>query len=47
MPIDKKLNSGKLTMELYNDILNIQYGKVDHEWSVIVWKWRKIILLLY
>ena len=36
LPMDPELNSGKFTYEIYKDLTDIQYGRVDHEWSVII-----------
>ncbi|RKP18254.1 branched-chain amino acid aminotransferase [Rozella allomycis CSF55] len=34
IPIDENLKAGKLTKRLMDTILAIQYGEVDHEWSI-------------
>eukprot|EP00828_Plagiopyla_frontata_P000117 TRINITY_DN0_c113_g1_i8.p1 TRINITY_DN0_c113_g1~~TRINITY_DN0_c113_g1_i8.p1 ORF type:complete len:188 (-),score=34.53 TRINITY_DN0_c113_g1_i8:71-634(-) len=33
--VDEKINAGPLTKEFYDKIIAIQYGKVEHPWSVI------------
>lgn len=35
-PNDSTSQSGALTKRFADTIMNIQYGKVEHEWSVVV-----------
>lgn len=35
VPIDPKLNAGKLAMELNEKMQQIMYGKIDHPWSEV------------
>ena len=35
-PSDPNSQSGPLTRRVSDTIMDIQYGKIDHEWSVIV-----------
>lgn len=32
IPVDQATGAGKLTYEIYEELRNIQYGRVDHEW---------------
>ena len=34
--VDKEKGMGLLTYEIYKQITDIQYGRVEHEWSDIV-----------
>jgi len=36
VPIDEKVKAGKLAKQFNDMLLDIQYGKVDHPWSVVV-----------
>jgi len=36
VPIVKELGGGHLTMQLFKDIQDIQYGVKEHPWSVIL-----------
>jgi len=33
VPYDEKLQAGELAYELFNEMLDIQEGKVNHPWS--------------
>lgn len=34
VPYNEKLQAGELAHELFNEILNIQEGRIDHPWSM-------------
>ena len=36
VPINKNLGAGELAYDLYKQLFDIYYGKVEHPWSVIV-----------
>lgn len=36
IPICKETQAGKLTRRLAKSIMDIQYGKVEHPWSVVI-----------
>lgn len=36
VPIDETLNCGKLTKKIWQNIVDIQYGNIESDWSVVV-----------
>lgn len=36
VPVDAKVGAGPLTSRIYHDLLDIQTGRVDHPWSLVL-----------
>jgi len=43
IPVDEKTGAGPISKELCDTLFNIQYGRTEHPWSVLVdWLWITI-----